>query len=143
MRGVLLDTNVLSELRKAGRAKLSVIDWRATFEDEDLFLSVLILGEIRHGIELIRTRDRAQADAIERWLERTIQAFHGRIIPVGAAIAETWGRCIPPEPVPDVDGLIAATALEYDMTVATRNTRHFVNCGVPVVNPFEDEESHA
>ena len=138
----LVDTNILSELRKRTRADARVRQWREEIDGDQLFLSVLSIGEIRQGIENIRLRDPSQAAALERWLERTLENYRGRILDVNAAIADRWGRLSPRQPQPFVDGFIAATALEYGMTVATRNTSHFVRSGVPVVNPFLHGEAH-
>lgn len=133
----LLDTNVISELRRGLKCHPKVRAWAEAIDDEDFFLSVLTLGEIRDGIERQRRRDPVQATALERWLNMTVKHFQGRIHPVCQSVAERWGRLLPGESLPDVDALIAATALEHRLTVATRNVRDFIRCGVPVANPFE------
>lgn len=93
--GFLLDTNVLSELRKRGRGDVRVQEWREKIDGGQLFLSVLPIGEIRHGIESVAGRDPAQAAALEQWLEQTLQNFRGRVLDVNAAIADRWGRLSP------------------------------------------------
>ncbi len=133
----LLDTNVISELRRGLKCHPKVRAWAEGINDEDFFLSVLSLGEIRDGIERLRKRNPLQAAALERWLNTTKRRFENRIHPVTESVAERWGRLLPGDSLPDVDALIAATALEHGLTVATRNVRDFARCGVPVVNPFE------
>ncbi|MFZ4766779.1 MAG: type II toxin-antitoxin system VapC family toxin [Roseimicrobium sp.] len=133
----LLDTNVISELRRGIKCHPNVRAWAEACDDADFFVSVLTLGEIRDGIERQRKRDPAQASALENWLNTTVKRFEGRIHPVCQAVADRWGKLLPGESLPDVDALIAATALEHGLTIATRNVRDFIRCGVPVVNPFE------
>ena len=133
----LLDTNVISEVRKRGRADRSVIAWFRQHGREDLYVSVLTLGELRRGVERVRRKDPASAGALDSWLRRTLTEFSDRIIGVDRAIAERWGGIGIPDPVPAVDGLIAATALERDMVVVTRDVKHFSQLGVRYVNPFE------
>lgn len=132
----LVDTNVLSELRKRDRADASVVDWFRKREATELFLSVLTIGELRRGVEGIRRRDASSALALERWLDRILRDFRDRIIGVDRAIAERWGRLGIPDRVPDVDGLIAATALENDLVVVSRNTKHISMTGARHMNPF-------
>ncbi len=107
----LLDTNVISELRKGDRCDANVTAWYAGVEETDIFLSVLVLGEMRRGIERIRRRDPQQTVVLERWLEETALKFAGRILPVDDIIAEVWGRTYYVRNVPVVDGLVAATAM--------------------------------
>lgn len=96
---VLIDTNIISEIRKGERCHPNVARWFDTLEDEDLYLSVLVLGEIRKGIELARPKDPDKASALERWLEAVMTAFEGRIFPVDQAVADVWGRMNAPDPV--------------------------------------------
>ena len=135
----LVDTNVLSELRKRDRANPAVVDWFRKRKSEELFLSVLTLGELRRGIERIRRRDPTSARALETWLHRTVDGFADRIIGVDRAIAERWGHLGTPDPVPAIDALIAATAIERDLTVATRNVKHISGTGARYVDPFDTE----
>lgn len=131
----LLDTNVVSELRKGDRANPGVRAWFAEVDDEDLFTSVLVLGEIRRGIESIRRRDAAAAQAIEQWLIRMATGFGDRVLPIDARVADRWGALIVPDPIPTVDGLLAATALVHDLTLVTRNAKDVAGTGVQVLDP--------
>jgi toxin FitB len=133
----LLDTNILSELRKASRCARPVRNWYEAVPLEDIFLSVLVFGEIRRGIENIRRRDAASAGALEKWSRGLRQEHADRILPVNLEICERWGGLSVLYPIPAADGLLAATALHHDLTVATRNTRDFQRCGVDFINPFE------
>ena len=133
----LLDTNVISELRKGDRCDANVLAWYAEIEETDIFLSVLVLGEMRIGIERIRRRDPQQTAVLERWLEETALKFAGRILPVDETIAEVWGRTYYVRNVPVVDGLLAATAMVHDMTLVTRNVSDVEGLGARLFNPFE------
>lgn len=137
MTGYLLDTNVLSEIRKGERCNASVKRWFAEVEDDTLFLSVLVVGEIRRGIELIRRRDAATGRALDRWLRGLERRFEERILPVTADICDRWGRIGLEQPLPPIDGLLAATALHHGLTVVTRNVAHTRRSGAQVLNPFE------
>ncbi len=133
----LIDTNVISELRKRQRANPLVVDWFRNHEPREIFLSVLTLGELRHGIERVRRRDPKAAIALGRWMDDILRSFTDRILEVDRAVADRWGRLGIPDPVPDVDGLIAATALENDLVVVTRNVKHIAPTGARYFNPFE------
>jgi predicted nucleic acid-binding protein len=133
----LIDTNVISELRKGKRANSAVVSWFASLADDEVFLSALTLGEIRRGIESIRRRDSAAASVLESWLGRIAEAHRDRIVPVDRAIAEEWGRMNAPDPLPVVDGLLAATAKVAGLTLATRNTDDIARSGVSFFNPFD------
>ena len=133
----LLDTNVVSEIRK--RAPNSgVAAWFASVPADQLFLSVLVVGEIRQGIERLARRDRAQAEIFESWLRQLVDGYGDRLIPITAPIAETWGRLNVPDPVPVVDGLMAATALLHDWTLVTRNVDDVRPTGVRLLDPFTE-----
>jgi predicted nucleic acid-binding protein len=134
----LVDTNVLSELRKGDRCHDGVRAWFDGVEDADLFTSVLVIGEIRRGIELLRRRDIASATTLDHWLARLTETYAERILAIDSRIAERWGTLNVPNPMPTVDGLLAATALEHGLTLVTRNTRHVASLGVPVIDPFAD-----
>lgn len=136
MSGFLLDTNILSELRKGNRCDAGVRDWFNQVGTEELYLSVVILGEVRQGIERIRLRDPAQARALERWLRGLTTEFSDRLLPVDATVADQWGRLGLRQPVPVVDALLAATAMAHDLIVASRDEAGFRNTGVQVINPF-------
>lgn len=133
----LIDTNIISEVRKGDRCDPNVARWYESLDDDDLYLSVLVLGEIRKGIERLRPRDPDQAAALEAWLAAVKTAFDGRIFPVDQSVADTWGRMSSPQPVPVVDGLLAATAEVHGLTLATRNVADVERTGATFVNPFE------
>jgi predicted nucleic acid-binding protein len=134
----LIDTNVISEIRKGDRANPAVSAWFDAHAAESYFLSVLTLGEIRKGIEQIRGKDAGKATAFEIWLSEIAVSYEGRILGIGLDEAEIWGRLSSGGKLPEVDGLIAATALAHGLTVATRNVRDFERCGVNVINPWEN-----
>jgi predicted nucleic acid-binding protein len=132
----LLDTNVISELRKGERADPAVSAWFEGLADEEIFISVLTVGEIRRGIESIRRRDPDSAAALDGWLARIVESHFDRIIPVDRAVAEEWARLNVPDPLPVVDGLLAATAKVADLTLATRNVADIEGTDVAIFNPF-------
>jgi toxin FitB len=134
--GYLLDTNVASEARKRQRANPNVLRWLETVADNDLFLSVLVLGEIRKGVEQARTNDPAKARALERWLKGLDQTYADRVLPITAAVADQWGCLSAIRPLSTVDGLLAATALVHELTLVTRNVQHVAHTGVKVLDPF-------
>jgi predicted nucleic acid-binding protein len=136
MSGYLLDTNVLSELRKESRCDAAVREWLVGTATDELYVSVLVLGEIRQGIERIRSRDAGQARVLERWLQKLRTQFADRILPVDERVADQWGCLGPRQPVPILDALLAATALVHDLTVVSRDEAGFRNAGVRVINPF-------
>jgi hypothetical protein len=131
----LVDTNILSELRRGNRAHPGIRTWFAEARDEEIFTSVLVVGELRRGIESIRRRDPSGALRLEQWLASLLRDFSPRILPVDAEIAERWGRMNVPDPVPAVDGLLAATALVHDLVLVTRNVRDVEHTGVRLLDP--------
>ena len=131
----LLDTNVLSEIRKPD-GNATVKAWFDAVPGDGLFLSALVLGEIRQGIERLQRRDPTQANVYDAWLETLRRDYRGRILPVTAEVAEVWGRFNVPDPLPVVDGLLAATAQVHDLTLVTRNTRDVLRTGVALLDPF-------
>jgi len=133
----LLDTNVISEVRKGPRTDRAVAAWYASITDSDIYLSVLVVGELRTGAELFRARDPARAHAIERWLGQVESAFGERILPIDRAVAAEWGRMSAVRPIPVIDGLLAATAKVHRMTLVTRNAGDVKGLGARVVNPFD------
>jgi predicted nucleic acid-binding protein len=137
----LVDTNIISEVRKGPRCHPGVAAWWAAVEDRDLFLSVLTLGEIRRGIEAIRHRDPAKAATLERWLRDVSEAFGARIIGVDLAVAEAWGRMSVARSVPVIDALLAATAQVHDLVLVTRNTADVSGLGVRTLNPFDEAQA--
>jgi toxin FitB len=132
----LIDTNVISELRKRMRAHPSVLRWVMSTPPHEHHTSVLVIGELRRGVELKRRYDKPQATALEKWLNTVIAKYEDRILPVDQQIAEAWGRMGIPDPVPDIDGILAATALVHGLTLVTRERKAAARFGVPVLNPF-------
>jgi toxin FitB len=132
----LIDTNIISEVRKGPRCDANVAAWFASVDEGDLYLSVLVLGEIRKGIELARPRDPAKAIALEAWLAAVDAAFGERILPIDRAVADHWGRMSGQRPISTVDGLLAATARIHRMTLVTRNDADVEGLGAKVLNPF-------
>ncbi len=132
----LLDTNVISELRKGARANASVRAWFGSVPDDELYLSVLVIGELRQGVERLRGRDPKTTQRLERWVLALTADFADRILPLDARVADIWGRLNVPDPLPTVDGLLAATALVYDFTLVTRNVRDVKRTGVRCLDPF-------
>ncbi len=133
----LLDTNIISEVRKADRCNAGVTRWFAGVSDGDLFISVVVTGEIRQGIERLRRRDSRQAENLERWLEEVVTSYADRVLPIDGRVADAWGRLGTVRPVPVIDGLLAATARVHDMTLVTRNAPDVEGLGAPVLNPFD------
>jgi len=135
----LLDTNAISEIRRDRDARVRA--WASQVNDAQLHLSVLTIGEVRTGIERLRSRDPLQADVFADWLGQLRERFADRILPVDATVAEEWGRLNAPAPRNTVDSLIAATALAHRLVVVTRNVKDFEKAGCAVVNPFEVRRS--
>jgi predicted nucleic acid-binding protein len=136
----LIDTNVISEIRKRGGADAGVREFfnRATKEQIGLYLSVITIGELRRGVDLMRHRgDVKQAAQLEGWLNSILASFANHILSVGNDVAQTWGRLRVPHAEHSLDKLIAATALIYNLTVVTRNTDDFAGTGARVMNPFD------
>lgn len=136
MSGFLLDTNILSELRKGTRCDAGVRQWIQNTPAEELFVSVVVLGEIRRGIERIRIRDHHQARALEKWLQSLKTEFADRILPVDERVADHWGHLGLRQPAPLLDAFLAATGLAHNLTVVSRDEDGYRNTGVRVVNPF-------
>jgi predicted nucleic acid-binding protein len=140
MKGFLLDTNIPSEMTRP-RPQPSVIGWLDDADDGQLYFSVVSLGEILKGVTLVSESKRRRQ--LQEWVEETLRPwFEGRILPVNQPIAERWGvlagQCqMKGRPLKVGDGLIAATALEHDLTVVTRNAKDFADLGVTVFNPWD------
>jgi hypothetical protein len=132
----LIDTNIISEVRKGNRCDAHVSAWYASIADDELFLSTLVLGEIRKGIELARPKDPTKAVALERWLRQVEAAFDDRVLGIDNAISDRWGRMSAIRPIPVLDGLLAATAASNGLTLVTRNDRDLAGLDVKVLNPF-------
>ena len=138
MIGFLLDTNIVSELRKQDRMNEGLREWWADNGDSQLWLSVLVVGELRRGVERLRRRDDSAAQELDGWLDGLVDQFADRLLPVDERVAEVWGRLGVPDPVPVIDGLLSATALVHDLTLVTRNVADVERTGVSVLNPFSE-----
>ncbi|MBW7900187.1 MAG: type II toxin-antitoxin system VapC family toxin [Rhodocyclaceae bacterium] len=133
----LLDTNVLSELRKGTRTNPGVAAFFSSLEPTDIYLAVQTIGEIRRGIENIRRRgDHAQADRLARWLDAVVAEHARHILDFDLECAQVWGHLLSSGPQHPIDKQIAAIGLIHDLTVVTRNTADFTGTGVRLVNPF-------
>lgn len=134
----LLDTNVVSELRKPeATAHPAVCGWAAGRRASELWLSVITIMEVEIGVTRLERRDRRQGAVLRRWLDRDLlPAFADRVLAVDVPIARRAGSLHVPDPRPDRDTLIAATAIEHGLTVVTRNVADFVDLGVPLVDPW-------
>jgi toxin FitB len=132
----LLDTNVIAEARKPAPDP-NVRAWLDSVPEAELYLSVLVVGEIRQGIERLRRRDAAQAEPYEAWLAALLRSFADRLVPVTADVCEEWGRLNVPDPLPVVDGLMAATARRRNWTFVTRNVKDLARTDVRLLNPFD------
>ena len=133
----LLDTNVLLELRRGRRCDPHVARWALSVPRSSLHTSLLVLGEIRRGVERVRRKDQGQARVLEGWLEQVRRTFAGRILGLDEAVVDLWGRLDVPDPVPIVDGLLAATAPRHDLVLVTRNVADLRRTGARLLNPFE------
>ena len=140
----LLDTNVVSELRKAksGRANPNVTAWARAVPVGALFLSAISILELERGVLLIERRDSTQGAVLRAWLDRhVLPAFDGRVLPVDTVVARRWATLHVPDPRSDRDALIAATALVHEMTVVTRNLSDFQATGVALLDPWSARPS--
>jgi toxin FitB len=134
----LLDTVVLSELRKPPRRRNSnLVHWVERISSQDLFISVVTIGEIERGIERQRQLEEPFAESLAAWLDTVLRTYGGRVLPVDIAVARRWGRLYQRIGKKGLDLAVAATALEHGLTVATRNISDFEPTGVAVLNPFE------
>ena len=137
----LVDTDIVSELRKKEKANAGVVAFfrDVASNDSPLYLTAVSIGELRRGVELIRYRgDAKQALLLERWLGKLLTEYGENILPFDADTAQIWGRLRVPHPENPLDKQIAAIAIIYDLTLVTRNVRHFAKTGVKVLNPFSD-----
>jgi predicted nucleic acid-binding protein len=135
---VLVDTNVVSELKRGPKAAPSVLKWFAEIAPQRVFTSVIVLGEIRRGIELVARRDKPQAETLERWYSSMRHRLGERVLPVDEPVMSTWARIRVPDMLPAYDGLIAATALVHELTVVTRDAADYRRVRVPVIDPWTD-----
>lgn len=133
----LLDTNVVSELRKK-EPNPQVVQWFDAVDSADLYISVLVVGEIRKGIERLRRRgDSKQASMLDRWLGGLKDEFANRLVAVSAATCERWGALSARQPLTVVDGLLAATAIEHDLTLVTRERGALAATGAALLDPWK------
>ena len=132
----LLDTNVVSELRKKSNADSSVVGWSLSQPASMLFLSVIIVRELEYGVLLAARKDAQKAGVLKNWLERILERFDGRTIAIDTEIARRCAALHVPDPKSERDSWIAATALVHNLTVVTRNTRDFEGTGVKLFNPW-------
>ena len=141
MKGFLLDTNVLSEFNRRRDPDPRVKRWLETTPNESLYASVLTLGEIRMGIELLPPSKKRTG--LEKWFQNDLQDwFEGRILPIDEGVANRWGVLSAQaqskgRPLPTIDSLLAATALQHSLTVVSRNVNDFLVAGLEVINPWE------
>lgn len=133
----LLDPNIISEVRKGDRGDPAVAAWWNGVAEDGLWLSSLVLGEIRKGVELARRRDPRRAEALEVWLTDVMSRFGNRVLPFDTAVAEQRGRMNAVRPLPVIDALLAATAKANGLTLVTRNVADVAELDVDVLNPFE------
>lgn len=137
----LIDTNVVSDIAKR-RRNPGVLDWLADTRSSSHYISVLSIGELERGIEGVRNRaDHRQVESLERAVATIRAEFRSRIVPVTLDVAESWARQPVERPVPVVDALIGATAMVHGWTLVTRNTKDFQHIGVPLLNPFTEEDA--
>lgn len=137
----LLDTNVISEIRKRERAHPNVVRWFNQTAAEDVGTSVLVLAEIRRGIELKRRSDPLQAKSLDQWFVQMRIRLADRVLPIDETVAETWALLGIPSPLPLVDGLLAATAKVHGLTLVTRNVADVAPAGVAMLDPFSAFET--
>ncbi len=134
----LLDTNVIFEIRKRDRAHPNVAQWVSQTPVKAIGTSVVVLVEIRRGIELKRRNDREQAEAFDRWFAQMRTRLGDRVLPIDEPVAEAWAFMSVPDPLPLIDGLLAATAKVHGLTLVTRNIADVARTGVSILDPFAD-----
>lgn len=134
----LLDTNVISDLRRPDKAPASLLAWSRSVSAHTLFISCITLFELELGVRQRERRDPAQGRMLREWLDtRVVTEFEGRVLDINSPIARRCAAMHVPNPAPERDAWIAATALVHGLTVVSRNVRDFAACGAPVLNPWE------
>jgi hypothetical protein len=134
----LLDTNIISEIRKRDRAHPKLVRWVARTPVDEIATSVLVLAEIRHGIELKRRSDPEQAKSLDRWYSQMRTRLGDRVLPIDEPIAEAWALLGIPDPLPLIDGLLAATAKVHGLALVTRNVAQLAPAEVSLLDPFSE-----
>jgi predicted nucleic acid-binding protein len=134
----LLDTNVISDVRRLERTHAGVRRFFGSVSSSDCAISVITLGELKIGIERVRLKDQTRAGAMLAWLDRTLAIVSGRVLPIDQDIMDVWSRMAAPRSLPQFDSLIAATALRHGLTVVTRNVKDFAIPSLFVSNPFAE-----
>ena len=133
----LIDTNIISEIQKGNKADPGVKKWYATVDEDQIYLSVLVMAELQQGIELLRRRDVKQAKILDKRMRTFRETMEDRILPINLNIAMRWAKNNVPDRFPVIDGLLAATAIEYDLILVTRNVKDVERSGARLLNPFE------
>ena len=134
----LIDTNIISEIQKGSKANKGVQDWYKSIKADEIYLSVLVLGEIRQGIERLQRRNSEQALVLEKRLDKLNILIDGHILPITLEIANRWASNNVPDSFPVIDGLLAATALEHNLIFVTRNIKDVKRSGAELLNPFSN-----
>ena len=133
----LIDTNIISEIQKGNKADPGVKKWYATVDEDQIYLSVLVMAELQQGIELLRRRDVKQAKILDKRMRTFRETMEDRILPINLNIAMRWAKNNVPDRFPVIDGLLAATAIEYDLILVTRNVKDVERSGARLFNPFK------
>jgi hypothetical protein len=133
----LIDTNVISEIGKGANCSPRVTRWYSAIQESELYLSVLVLGELRKGVESLRARHTARANRLDKWLTSVSSAFGDRVLPISREVADEWGRLAAIRPISVIDALLAATANCHGLTFVTRNESDLRGLGIELLNPFD------
>jgi predicted nucleic acid-binding protein len=133
---VLLDTNVLSELRRGPQANENVRAWEERTRGETRFTSIIVIAELMKGVEIRARNDAGGGAALDRWVRQVVIEFEGRILPVDLNVASVWARLMAARSRPPIDMLIAATAVAQGFVLATRNASDFEETGARLINPW-------
>lgn len=132
----LLDTNVVSELKRGRRCHPNVATWHGAQAKDSLWLSVVTIAEVRKGVERLRGRDPERARAFGEWPDTLLTDYPGRVIGVDVAVADQWGRLLAQGSTPRIDALLAATAIVHGLTLVTRNVKDVAGTGAALLDPF-------